>query len=191
MILLAASIIFLFTLFSLSKDDFVLMRRNVSQRMIFDIAFVGGIVGLFVSRLVYVFMHPSSAYLNPLVFLVIPYFPGLATSGFILGLYATVYAFVAQRKLPKGKVFDIFAMSLIASGETIFVLQAAVEMLHNDFFLIGSSAGVFIILMFLYILLRKLMLFNRIKDGSVALIGLACLALVIVLAQGVSQLFRM
>jgi len=183
MIEVACTIVFLFTLFILSKDDFVLMRRNVSQRLLFDIACVSGVVGLFFARLVYVAMNPSIAYFNPLVFFIIPYFPGISTAGFLFGMCLSVYIFAVRKKLPIGKVFDIVALSLVASGEIYFLIQAVIEVARRQWLSFGVFAACFVLLLIIYILLRKLTLSNRTKDGSVTLIGLASLCSIVALSQ--------
>src|SRR5579883_3384386 len=134
MILLISLLVFLFTLFVLSTDDFVFMRKNVSQILLFDIAIVSGIVGLLFSRLVYASFHPSFAYFNPLVFFIIPYFPGLSLSGFLIGSSLAMYIFSIRSKLPTGRIFDVMILSLFPAAAVLFLWNSIQGILSKNIF---------------------------------------------------------
>lgn len=176
MIVFAAIIIFLFSLFVLSKEDFVFLRKNVALATIFDIAFFVGLGGLFLSRFVFALTHFSNAYFNPLVFFVIPYFPGLTASGLLIGGSIALYAIAMRKKLPLGKLFDVFSLALLPASSIIFLNDA----LHFFFQRQIAVGGVFLLL-FLVVLssvfiLQKLSSTFSWSDGSASLLALSILA---------------
>lgn len=172
MILIFATIVFLFSLFVLSKDDFVFLRKNVTLQTIFDTAVLTICVGLLFARLVFALSHPSLAYFNPLVFFVIPYFPGLSVSGLLIGGSAVLYMLTMRQKLPLGKMFDVFALSLLPAGSIVFLATATGKFLKKDI-LYGSVFTLFFIVLFLTtFLLHKISVKFSLHDGTVSLVGL-------------------
>lgn len=117
-------IIFLFLLYVLSRDDFVFVRKGISQERIFNIGLVAVGVGLLFSRLFYVFGNFDPFFLNPLVFLAFPYFPGLSLPGGVLGGGMVIGYYTIFNKLPIGRIFDLFAIAAFFSIPVgmIFVL---------------------------------------------------------------------
>ena len=84
-VLIIGFVVFLFTLFFLSHEDFVFMRSNLPLDRVFNLAFVAGLLAFIFSRILYVFDNPSPALLSPLGFIVFPYFPGLSVVGGVVG----------------------------------------------------------------------------------------------------------
>lgn len=104
-------LVFLFCLFALSKEDYVLLRKNISVEMIFNEALLTVLVGLLFARIFFVGLHFHLFYLNPLAFLLFTYFPGLSLVGGVIGgcLFLLFYSNMKKRSL--GRVFDFFALS--------------------------------------------------------------------------------
>ncbi|HSD98864.1 MAG TPA: hypothetical protein VLB73_04190 [Patescibacteria group bacterium] len=173
MTLIASIIIFLFSLFVLSKEDFVFLRKNISLQTIFDTACLVGLASLFFSRLIFVLLHPSFAYINPFIFFIIPYFPGLTTSGFLIGGSLALYLFSMRQKLPLGKLFDVFSLSVLPSSATFFLVMSVIFLTTKH---IGFSAlflAIFLLLFISTFLLRTLAIKFSWEDGSVSLFALS------------------
>ena len=98
-VLLISFVFFLFRLYHVAKDDVVLVKKNVSLDKIFDAAVFCALVGLLFSRIFYVIFNPDPAFLHPLVFLIIPYFPGLSLLGGVIG--GILFAIVMIKALMK------------------------------------------------------------------------------------------
>lgn len=190
MSLILATIIFLFTLFVLSKDDFVLLRKNVSTQTIFDIAFFVGLIGLLCARLVYALSHPSVAYFNPFVFFIIPYFPGLSVVGLLLGGSVTLYLFAMRQKLPLGKLFDMFALSFLSSAGAFLTSEAVLLLIAKHFFPAGFAFGAAVIFFLIFFILQKLSQQFSWKDGFVALTAMLGSWIVLLLFEEISLGFR-
>ena len=67
-IFLYSTVIFLFTLYVLSKEDFVLLRKNISEAALFDVFFIVVLVAILFSRIFYVGFQFDVSYLNPVIF---------------------------------------------------------------------------------------------------------------------------
>ena len=167
LVLIMCFIIFLFSLYLLARDDFVIVRRDISLDDIFNAAFLTGLITLLSARVFFVIFHPSANYLNPLVFLLFPYFPGLSSLGGIVGGVTFLIFYAKRHKMPIGRILDFFAVSFLVS-----VVPA-----YLGFFLIERPIeGVFIIELILFIILTIVTLFIfprlyklNVKDGSSAL----------------------
>lgn len=166
LILLLSFFIFLFILYLLAKEELVFVRKNITLEALFNFAFLTGFVGLFSARLLYVILNPSSDYLNPLVFFLFPYFPGLSLVGGIYGSMLFIFYYGKLKKWPSGRIFDYFALALLASLPLgLFGAQALVDL-----------SDLFILLVIPFIYLLTLILFSKvllplntrgeIKDGS-------------------------
>lgn len=108
-------LLFLFMLYLFGRDDIVFIRRNISLEQLFDIAVLSAVVGLFTARLLYAVVSIDPSFLNPLVFLLVPYFPGLSLSGGIFGASVFILFYTRKKKMPTGRIFDYFALAMLAA----------------------------------------------------------------------------
>lgn len=115
LILLLCFFIFLYIVYVLSHDDFVILRSNAPMEKIFNVAFLSAFFALFSARFFYVFLNPKPVFLSPLGFLLFPYFPGLSLMGGILGGFL-VSAFILKNwNLPTWRILDFFSMAFLVS----------------------------------------------------------------------------
>ncbi len=162
-------IFFLFCLHVFGKDDFVLIRKNVSLESLFNLAFVSGGFALFFARLFFVLGHPNLKYLNPLVFFIFPYFPGLSLIGGILGAVGYLYIYARQQKYPFERILDIFSLSFLCTLPIGSIGQVFISSQNDLLSLIGEICmyGALIVL-FLTVLYPRL-IHNELKDGRITL----------------------
>lgn len=113
--LLFGLIAFLFTLFEMGKDDTVFIRKNISLDELFTLAFLATGVGIFFSRFFYVAFHFTTAYLNPLVFFLVFYFPGLSFPGGLLASCIFLFFYARKKKMPLGHTLDFFGLALLSA----------------------------------------------------------------------------
>ncbi|MBI4078709.1 MAG: prolipoprotein diacylglyceryl transferase [Candidatus Levybacteria bacterium] len=157
-ILISSLLIFLYVLYVFVSDDYVLLRKNVPHEKIFDGAFITVFSGMFGARLLYVVSNYDSGFLNPLVFLLFTYFPGLMLTGGIIFSIVTLYLFTKRKKYPVGRIFDLFALAAlpaIALGIGLYGLQV-----------------VSVIFLALFFVLRNIFFKKGMRDGSVAAIAI-------------------
>lgn len=175
-------LVFLYCIFVFAKDDFILLRKNITLEQLFNISFVIYILGFLFARFVYVLEHINSRYLDPLVLFLFPYFPGLSLSGGIAISVAYLFFFMNRKRLPFFRVFDIFTISFVfafASGLPLFTVVN---------FLVGKInplvGGVGSIIFFLFAaFLSFLFMKNKVKDGGVGYLGISLFALLFILLR--------
>jgi hypothetical protein len=180
--------VFLFSLYLLTRDDFVLIRKDVTVEKSFNIAFLAFTVSLLTSRILYVILNPSSDFLNPLVFLLFPYYPGLSLLGAVAGGVLFLVITSKQLKLPMGRLIDYFSISFL-SGLPIGII--------GYFLLDGQNllklgpiilVLVYTILFFIFIkILLPGLLSGMLKDGTIGLIFLICFAVISLISGFVSR----
>lgn len=170
--------VFLFCLYKIGKDDIVLIRKNVPLEQLFNIAFISAIVGIFSSRLFYVLANPAKGFLNPLVFLLFPYFPGLSIVGGVLGSLLVIIYYTRQKKLPTTRILDFFALALFAAIPVGYIgaifLTGRITLLEAFFLPITY--------LLLFIILSKFffpkLIQNSINQGSIAALALILFSLI-------------
>ncbi|MEX2012911.1 MAG: prolipoprotein diacylglyceryl transferase family protein [Candidatus Levyibacteriota bacterium] len=179
LILLVSFFIFLFFLYFVSRDDFVLIRRDITSDNIFNVAFLLAAVAILSSRLFYAFSHPNQNFLNPLYFLLFPYFPGLSLVGGVLGGGIFLYVIARVKKMPTARILDLFTLSFLASmplGVVGYYILAGYNFLSfNVIFTIVSYITLFSI--FVFFLLPRFSK-GRVEEGNMATLFLVAFSAV-------------
>lgn len=161
-----------FTLYVLSREDFVFLRKNISVEEIFDVAFLTVIISLFFSRLFFVIDNFALSYFNPLVFFLIPYFPGLSLLGAIGGYVLAVLVITKQKKYPRGRFVDFFAVAILSVmplGYAGFLLTSPKGSLIFSILPIFYYA---ILFLFYWKILLPRFLQGQIRDGTLGILFL-------------------
>lgn len=170
MIVLICFFIFLYFLYYLSRDDFVIVRKDISTEKIFNLAFLTSIFSLFFSRLIFVLEKMEPKLLSPLGFLAIPYFPGLSLIGGIIGAGVFIFLYSNFRKLPTGKMLDLFTLSFMGVLPLGLVGNFIIHLGKVSIF--SNLISIFSIIM-LFIFLKVIYPFSgkgEIKDGTLGLL---------------------
>jgi hypothetical protein len=137
---------------------------------IFNLAILTGIFSLFSARVFFTIFNPKPQLLSILGFLAFPYFPGLSLIGGIIGGSLFLYFYSGFRKMPVGKMLDLFIMSLIGVLPfgflgTFFILLGVTSILFNWMFIFS-----FLILFLFLKIIYPLSIKGEIRDGSLCLI---------------------
>lgn len=170
-VLIFSFLVFLFCLYAFSHDDFVLLRKNISKEHIFNITFIILFVGLFFARLFYTVFNPSLGFLNPLVFFLFPYFPGLSLSGGILGGLLFMIFYFQRQKLPFARMFDFFCLSFLCAASVGMIVFDVLRILQKKTFDI-VDVFVPVIALFLFAIFVWFLLREKLKDGSAGLLSI-------------------
>ncbi len=190
MIVIVGFIVFLLSLYLLTREDFVFVRRNVSLEQIFDVAFLDSLVALLFARIIFVAFHFKLAYLNPLVFFLVPYFPGLSVSGAMLGSFFFLLWVSRSKKIPTGHLFDVFSVSFFYAFSVTLFGYGILALVHRQF-LVGTIDGVWaIISLALAILLGSILMKTIWKDGSMATVVTLCVSLTLLITRGTLMLLQ-
>src|SRR3989344_2915715 len=102
-ILIISIFIFLHRLYKLSKDDHVFIRKNIKMEEVFDIAFIVIGVGLIIAQI------SGAKNISYITF-------------FIFGASISFLAICKYKKLPLGRFFDFFTLSLLSSLPTLYLM---------------------------------------------------------------------
>ena len=179
LVILFCFFIFLFSLYLLTRDDFVLIRKDVTLDKAFNITFITFAVSVLSSRILYIILNPSLDFLNPLVFLLFPYFPGLSLIGGVGGGVLFLLILCKYQKLPMGRLLDFFSISFL-SALPVGIIGYFLLGRQNLFTIAPISLVlVYIVLFFAFIkILLPLLLSGRLKDGTIGLIFLICFSVI-------------
>lgn len=170
-ILIFCFVVFLFALHVLAKEDLVLVRKNINMETLFNLAFYTAGVGLLSARIIYILLHFSVGFLNPLVFFLFPYFPGLSLVGGVGGALIFISTY-KMKKYPTGRIFDFFSMALLASLPFGFLGEQLLVGMQDKF--VGLLMPVIFLstLLFFVKVLVPLNMRGEIKDGSLGFLFL-------------------
>lgn len=175
-ILFFSFLVFLFCLYQLGKDDFIFIRRNISMENLFNIAIISGIFALFFSRLVFAVFNFDKNFLNPLVFFLFTYFPGLSLPGAVIGGIFYLSYLSKRRKLPLGRITDFFALSLLCSLPIAIIGMSLLKGSITVITFVVPILYIFFFVFFLKLLLPRLQR-GSMKDGTLATLFLAIFSL--------------
>lgn len=163
----------LFSVYYLSRDDLILLRKDVTVEQIFNLALLVFFGGLFFARLAYGIFYSTEIFLNPLKFFLFPYFPGLLLTGGVGGGMLLLFIICRSKNLPTAKIFDIFSISILSClslGYLGFFLLSGQNLLSaKPIFLIA----VYLVLFYVFIkYIHQLLLKGILRDGSGGLLFL-------------------
>lgn len=164
LVLLVCFVLFLYAVYVLSHDDFVLLRKDVTTEQVFNVAFLTSVFALFFARFFYVLAYPKKIFFTFLGFTLFPYFPGLSLVGAILGGILFLYLYCSNKKLPTGRIFDFFTIGLLVSMPIGFLGQI---LLAGYSF--AALASFIIFLVFLILILKFILphsINGEFKEGS-------------------------
>jgi len=186
-------LVFLFCIFRFAKDDFTLLRKNITLEQLFNISFILYILGFLSARLVFVLEHLNSRFLDPFVLFLFPYFPGLSVSGGILAGIGFLFGAMNSKRLPFFRVFDIFTISFLyawTAGLPFFAIAEFFVIKKISLVSLFGTVGFFLLTVLVHILFVR----NKFKDGSIGYLGISLYSVSLILFQaflrGRQQLFH-
>lgn len=184
-VLLICLLIFLYCVYVLANDDFIFLRRDVAMEKLFNLIFLGGLISLFFARFFYGLLYQKDILLNPFVFLLFPYFPGLSLVGGVLGA-GVVFFFLARKEstLPLGRMSDFFSITFLISLPIGFIGYFMFSEGGFSAIRAGSLVITYLILfvVFLRFLLPRL-LNGKFKEGTITCLSLICFSTVSLIAS--------
>jgi len=189
-ILLICLFIFLYCVYVLANDDFIFLRRDVTMEKLFNIIFIGALASLFVARLFYGF-SANKIFVNPLVFMLIPYSPGLSLLGGVGGAGAYLLFLMKRQEnpLPMGRICDFFSIAFLISLPIGFMGYLMFSAGSISIIKLGVQAAAYFILfiIFLKFFLPQL-LSGKFKEGTIAFLFLICFSLVSLISNAFSKI---
>lgn len=191
LVLFVCFFVFLFCLYLLCRDDFVFLRKDVSTEKVFNVAIAVILFSILLSRILYVVINPSPNFLNPLVFLLFPYFPGLTLTGGVVGGALVSFFLYKKHKIPAGRMFDFLSFSLLAAfpiGFLGFILSAEGRANYIVFTSLGIVYGALFVVFLKFLL--PLLLKGKLREGTVGLIFLISFSAISLVENFIGSLGR-
>ncbi|HSW97940.1 MAG TPA: prolipoprotein diacylglyceryl transferase family protein [Candidatus Saccharimonadales bacterium] len=180
--LIISFFIFLFNLYSLAKDDFILLRKNITLEQVFNYAFINVWVALLSARIFYIFFNPSLRYINPLIFLIFIYFPGLSLTGGVIGTLIFLFFLSRKKNVPRGRLYDIFSLAFLPALVCSIFLSQMISLIFLksvSLVMIGVMVTFLIISIIFSVIFKK----DTTKDGTLAISTLSLFSLVSILEK--------
>lgn len=147
---------------------------------IFDLIFIGSLISIFTARLFYGLNFGKTAFLNPFVFALFLYFPGLSLLGAVVGAGA-YYVFLKLYKesdLPLERIADFISIAFLIAMSIGFIGLLLFSK-NSDMIMFGSQAAAYFVLFVIYLrFLLPRLLSGKFKEGSITLLFLICFSLV-------------
>lgn len=174
--------IFLFCLYQWARDDFILLRKNVTLEQVFNYAFTNVWIMLLGARILYVFFHPSLRYINPLIFFIFIYFPGLSMTGAIIGALVFLFFISRKKNIPRGRLYDIFSLSFlpgIITSITLSQIASLIFIRKVSFVMIGATIAFLITSIIFSLIFKK----DKAKDGTITISTLSIFSAVSILER--------
>jgi prolipoprotein diacylglyceryltransferase len=175
-ILIICLLVFFFVLYRLGRDDYVLIRKNVSMEQLFDVGFLALIVGVLFARSLFVFLYPSDQE-NIFLKFFAPTVANLSLTGVVVGGWIWTYLVGKYKKYPLGRIFDFLCLAFLIVlplgflGNLIFLKKT--EMLIN-----GILGLVYLILAFIFAkLLYPRLMSAKLREGSLSTLFLLSFSL--------------
>ena len=180
LVILICLFVFLYCVYLLANDDFIFLRKDVTMEKLFNVIFLGGLISLFFARLFYGLFYAKNILLNPFVFLLFPYFPGLSIVGGVLGA-GVMLLFLATRKstLPLGRMSDFFSIAFLVTLPVGFI---GYFMFSEEGFPVIKAGSLVIAYLILFVVFLRLflpqLLNGKFKEGTIACLFLICFSAV-------------
>jgi prolipoprotein diacylglyceryltransferase len=151
----------------------------MTTEKVFNIAFMTFAASILSARILYAILNPSSNFLNPLVFMLFPYYPGLSLLGGVGGGVLFLITLGKYKNLPTARLLDFFSVSFL-SALPVGIIGYFLLTKQNLFTIAPVSLIlVYIVLFFVFIkILLPLLLSGMLKDGTIGLIFLICFAVI-------------
>jgi len=160
----------LFLTYALSRNDFVLLRKNISITQMFDYFFIFSLVSFIFARTFFIVDEKLYFYFYPLNFLHVFKLIGVSIYGFFIGFAILLFTLTLLKRIV-ARVSDIFLISLIPMYLLSFFLR--------DYGAYKLIIYVLITIFIISILSLFIKFYNeyRLKDGSISLIIVFLLSL--------------
>lgn len=170
--------IFLFCFYLYARDDYYFIRKGITLEQLFNVLFIGLFLALFIGRLTYALLNLSMQWLNPLIFFLIMYFPGISLFGFVVGLFMGYIYLTKRRRIHTKRYLDYVSLALL-SAFPVGLLTNYFSQENNDIFsaIYPSVMYAVLFLFFIKVLFPKFMR-GSLKDGTISLLFLIMFSLV-------------
>lgn len=159
--------VFLYSLYILGKDDYVLIRKNLSLEQLFDFAFIGIFTGIIFARILSIIFHPVNGenFVSQLFSL---NGAGFTLTGVVFGCMLAFYLIGKYRKLPIGHLFDFLTLALLSCFPIVYLIS--IFFVKRNEIVYYFVLGIFYLACqrFFWKFLLPRIISNKLKEGSLS-----------------------
>ena len=163
--LFSAVFLSFFILHSLVKDDFVLIRKNISIFQMFDLGFLALVIAFIFGRLLYVADTRNIEIIHILRFFYIFKFSGFSFLGALVGFNIGVFL-LFRGKSAFRRMFDMYSISFFP---VFLVHMFFIPPSHYKNLMIGIGVPLLIVLFLVFLKVHKE---YKLRDGSISALTL-------------------
>jgi len=187
LLLLPASLVFLYSLYRLVKDDYIFIRKGISLEQSFDIAFTCFWISLFFSRLVYLLFDLAN---HKNIFL--DFFRlrngGFSLTGLVIGGMIALYIISKYKKLPLGRLGDFLSLSFLFALPVGFICNVVLVRKAALLHILLSSVLYFMLVIFFVQFLYPKLMSRTIREGTLALLFVVFYSVITIVTSVISSL---
>ncbi len=166
LLLIPSFFIFLYCFYKFIKDDYVLMRKNISSEQSFDIIFSVTLISFLFSRLFFFMFHPQKGENIFLSFL--SQSGDLSIIGGVVGGLVGVYLICKYKRVPLGRFSDFLALAFVASLPLGFLSQIFFAPKSQWILYFIASVLYFIIAIIFMRRLHKRLINRTVREGKIS-----------------------
>lgn len=115
LVIIFCFLIFIYSIYILGKDDYVLIRKNLSLEQLFDFAFIGIFTGVILGEILSIILYPALTEKSIISRLFSPTGASFSLTSIVLGCILMLYLIGKYRRLPMGRLFDFFSLALLSA----------------------------------------------------------------------------
>ena len=161
--LISILIVCFFLLYILCRQDFVLLRQNISLSQILDMAAIAITFAFITGRLLFLINNSEFSLLHTIRFFHFVKFPGISPLGFSLGGVFALW-FLMRNKKGILRIFDIFSISFLPLYLFSLILRSYPSQIA---IFLPAIATIFLLALFIFFLKSHFMYILR--DGTISL----------------------
>lgn len=165
LVIIFCLLIFFYSLYILGKDDYVLIRKNLTLEQLFDFAFIGMFIGIILGEVLSIIFYPSIGK-SFVLRLFSPTGSSFSLTGVVLGFMLVLYLISKYRKLPIARLFDFFSLALLSALPAGYLLSILLIKRSDIIYYVFPGIFYLISQVFFWRFLLPQVISGKLRDGS-------------------------
>lgn len=158
--------ILFYTLYILGKDDYVLIRKNLSLEQLFDFVFVGIFAGIILGEVLLIIFNISIREGDFISRIFSPMGAGFFLTGVVLGCIFVIYLLGKYRNLPMGRLFDFFSLAFLSALPAGYLLSVLLVEKSDIIYYVIPGLFYLIAQVFFWRFLLPRIMSGKLREGS-------------------------
>jgi hypothetical protein len=182
-------LIYLFTFYMFARDDYYFIRKGITMEQLFNVLLLGLFWGFLIARLLFVVLHFKQRFLNPIVFLLVPYEPGLSLFGWVIGIFLGITYLTKRRKIHSARFFDYVSIASLAAFPIWSLGVYFIDGMSNVLTVVSASLYFVCFLFFSMVLFPKFTR-GKMKEGSISILFLIIVSLLSLVGTAITMITK-